>query len=435
MTPRSLVGIALTGAVTLAAWGAAEFSAFYVSPTEQTAASAAKRQPATLSESAVVAAPEPAVVAAPAPAVAPEPAVVTAAAPASAAAPADANPTASVVAPASAVAQADANPTASIVAPVTSPAAEAPAVAPAVTEPGTKPAPDTDMHLASVLPSAPVDEGAKPPVQSIEPPHACETDACIDAYLWSLYERTPKVDTNKVTEQIKVTVKRKGKTRTVTQTTTSFVVGDFTWKDPAAAQRAGLSLMDYVIGGMDPAFRRRLYGALRAMDDAGLMPGITSGFRDDYRQTIAAGNKAAPDRSYHGGSMRGGYGHGLAADIVSVKGANRMERYAASEELWKWVDAHGKEVGIGRPYLDFDPPHVGPIDGTEYIVKRGLAAAQKRAAQAKAADKARSKAAKPPAAHADAGATKHANAGATKHAVPAKLAKLSTPQKRTAVAR
>jgi hypothetical protein len=26
----------------------------------------------------------------------------------------------------------------------------------------------------------------------------------------------------------------------------------------------------------------------------------------------------------------------------------------------------GKEFGIGRPYLDRDPPHVGPIDGKEY---------------------------------------------------------------------
>jgi hypothetical protein len=27
------------------------------------------------------------------------------------------------------------------------------------------------------------------------------------------------------------------------------------------------------------------------------------------------------------------------------------------------MDAHGKEFGIGRPYLDRDPPHVAPIDG------------------------------------------------------------------------
>jgi hypothetical protein len=107
------------------------------------------------------------------------------------------------------------------------------------------------------------------------------------------------------------------------------------------------------------------------MDDAGLMPGITSAFRDDYRQSIAAGNKAASDSSYHGGSRRGGYGHGLAADLVSVKGETRMQRFASSEELWKWIDAHEKELGIGRPYLNRDPPHVAPIDGKEYAAKRG----------------------------------------------------------------
>src|SRR6195256_4022507 len=50
---------------------------------------------------------------------------------------------------------------------------------------------------------------------------------------------------------------------------------------------------------------------------------------------------------------------------------------AASEELWKWVDAHEKELGIGRPYLDRDPPHVGPIDGKEYSDKRGRTSVQK----------------------------------------------------------
>jgi hypothetical protein len=64
--------------------------------------------------------------------------------------------------------------------------------------------------------------------------------------------------------------------------------------------------------------------------------------------------------------LRGGYGHGLAADIVSVQGGTRDQRWASSEKLWKWVDAHGKEFGIARPYLDRDPPHVAPVDGREY---------------------------------------------------------------------
>jgi hypothetical protein len=189
---------------------------------------------------------------------------------------------------------------------------------------------------------------------------------CIDRYLWSLYERTRKIDTIRVPEQIKVIVKRKGKTRIVTKTITKLVDEDFTWKDPRAAERARMSAMDYVIGGMNPSFRVTLYRALRELDDAGLMPGITSAFRDDYRQTIATGQKAQSDRSYHGGSFRGGYGHGLAADIVSVKGETRAERWASSGQLWKWVDTHEKELGIGRPYLDRDAPHVAPIDGKEY---------------------------------------------------------------------
>jgi hypothetical protein len=193
---------------------------------------------------------------------------------------------------------------------------------------------------------------------------------CIDRYLWSLYERTRKIDTIKVPEQTNVTVKRKGKTRIVTKTITKLVDEDFTWKDPKAAERAGMSPMDYVIGGMDPSFRVTLYHALRALDDAGLMPGITCAFRDDYRQTIATGLKAQSDRSYHGGSFRGGYGHGLAADIVSVKGETRAARLVSSGQLWTWIDTHEKELGIGRPYLDRDAPHVGPINGKEYAAHR-----------------------------------------------------------------
>jgi hypothetical protein len=100
-----------------------------------------------------------------------------------------------------------------------------------------------------------------------------------------------------------------------------------------------MSLVEYVIGGIDRDFKVRLYHLFRALDDAGLAPGMTSGFRDDYRQSIASGNKAATDRSYHGGSRRGGFGHGLAADVVSVKGETRSGRWVSSESLWKWIDA------------------------------------------------------------------------------------------------
>jgi hypothetical protein len=219
------------------------------------------------------------------------------------------------------------------------------------------------------------------------------SEECIDQYLWSVYERAPKVDTIKVEEQIKTTVKKNGKSRTVTKTVTKFVNEDFTWKDPDAAEKAGMSVAQYVIGGMDRAFKVRLYHLFRALDDAGLAPGMTSGFRDDYRQSITSGHKAATGNSYHGGSRRGGYGQGLAADIVSVKGETRSERSISSEIMWKWIDAHGKEYGIGRPYLYKDPPHIAPIDGKEYADKRGLNA--KVAEKGNAATSGVAKAAKP----------------------------------------
>jgi hypothetical protein len=213
---------------------------------------------------------------------------------------------------------------------------------------------------------------ALPAVSTIEINEEClVAEICIDRYLWALYERAPKVDAIKVHERRKVTVKRKGKTVTVTRTFTRRVDEDFTWKDPKAADRAGMAMMDYVIGGMDRSFKLKLFHTLHAAEQAGLQPGITSAFRDDYRQSIATGLKAATDRSYHGGSTRGGYGHGLAADVVSVKGATRGQRWVSTEKLWKWIDDHGKEFGIGRPYLDRDPPHVAPIDGQEYASRRG----------------------------------------------------------------
>jgi hypothetical protein len=229
------------------------------------------------------------------------------------------------------------------------------------------------VRLVSLFrPATSEDDDLKPAMRVVETPNEClVVEICIDDYLWAFYERTPKVDTNKVKARVKATVTKKGKTRTVTKTVTRYVAADFTWKDPIAAQKVGMSLKDYVIGGMDRRFKLKLYYALRAMDDAGHMPGITSAFRDDYRQAIASGNKAASDSSFHGGSRRGGYGYGLAIDLVSVKGETRMQRWVSTVELWKWLDAREQELGVGRPYLHRDPPHVGPIDGKEFAAKRG----------------------------------------------------------------
>ena len=227
-------------------------------------------------------------------------------------------------------------------------------------------------------------DNALPAVSTLEINEEClVAEICIDRYLWALYERAPKVDAIKVHEQRKVTIKRKGKTVTVTRTFTRRVDEEFAWKDPKAAERAGMSMMDYVIGGMDRKFKLKLFHTLYAAEQAGLQPGITSAFRDDYRQSIASGLKAATDRSYHGGSTRGGYGRGLAADIVSVKGNSRAQRWVSTEKLWKWIDANGKDYGIGRPYLDRDPPHVAPIDGQEYVSRRGGAKTQEAEAKIK----------------------------------------------------
>jgi hypothetical protein len=196
-------------------------------------------------------------------------------------------------------------------------------------------------------------------------------EVCVDHYLFELYQRSAKLDAHKVHERRKVKVKRKGKLVTVTRRVTKVVSEDFTWKDPHAAEKAGMSLMDYVIGGMDRDFKLRLTHALRVAEKEGHAPGITSGFRDDYRQAIASGTKAASNRSYHGGSLRGGYGHGLAVDIVSTKGATRKERWVTTDILWNWIDANGQQFGVGRPYLKRDPPHVTPIDGQEYVSRRG----------------------------------------------------------------
>ena len=146
----------------------------------------------------------------------------------------------------------------------------------------------------------------------------------VDRYLWEVYQRAP--------------VKRDGS-------------GDFTWKDPAAAQRMGLSLPEYAIGGMDPDFREQLYHAGRAMDAAGIQWSILSAFRDDYRQGLAKGFKARVGNSLHGGTRAtGGYGHGRAVDLTSADGE--------ADAVWRWIDANGAKFGLHRPIPGPDPAHV-----------------------------------------------------------------------------
>jgi len=148
----------------------------------------------------------------------------------------------------------------------------------------------------------------------------------VDDYLWDVYQRAP--------------IKKDG-------------AGDFTWKDPAAAKRMGMSMKTYTIVGMDPDFREQLYHAGRAMDDAGIRWSMLSAFRDDYRQSIAAGIKAGNSNSLHGGKARtGGYGHGQAVDITTAEGDDGT--------VWRWIDRNGAKYGLYRPMPGYDPAHVQP---------------------------------------------------------------------------
>jgi hypothetical protein len=148
----------------------------------------------------------------------------------------------------------------------------------------------------------------------------------VQQYLWEVYQRKPiKSDST----------------------------GDFTWKDPAAAKRRGISLQAYVIGGMDPDFREQLYHAGHAMDAGGIRWSMLSAFRDDYRQALASGFKAHGGNSQHGGSnATGGYGHGRAIDITVAEGE--------ASAVWHWIDSHGGKFGLRRPMPGADPAHIQP---------------------------------------------------------------------------
>jgi hypothetical protein len=167
----------------------------------------------------------------------------------------------------------------------------------------------------------------------------------VDRYLWEVYQRAP--------------IKRDGS-------------GDFTWKDPAAAQRMDLSLPEYAIGGMDADFREQLYHAGRAMDAAGIQWSILSAFRDDYRQGLAKGFKARVGNSLHGGTRAtGGYGHGRAVDLTNADGE--------ADVVWRWIDSNGAKFGLHRPIPGPDPAHV-QSRGDWHKLALGLREARLRAA-------------------------------------------------------
>ncbi len=143
--------------------------------------------------------------------------------------------------------------------------------------------------------------------------------------------------------------------------------GEFASKDPKAAEFLGMTLKEYTIGCVYQEFKLTLYVLFIAMEEAGLSPGITAAFRDDYRQQlIVKGIRANVGNSYHGGSKRGGCHNGKAVDVVSIDGRTRAEQEKYSEKLWHWIDTNGKKYGVVRCYGDKDAPHIVPIVSTEY---------------------------------------------------------------------
>ncbi|MBX4192429.1 hypothetical protein KW798_02990 [Candidatus Parcubacteria bacterium] len=153
--------------------------------------------------------------------------------------------------------------------------------------------------------------------------------------------------------------------------------GPFGWKDGVAAAKVGMSATQYAVEGMEKVLRDRLYLMLREMRLNGLDTCINAGYRGPERQAmITAGVRASANNSFHGGAKnRRGHGHGLAADLVSCLGGDTNDqRFDNSKPVWRWIDTHGLEFKLGRPYLHCDPPHVGPSDGGEYRAKYPTAA-------------------------------------------------------------
>jgi hypothetical protein len=212
------------------------------------------------------------------------------------------------------------------------------------------------MQAATASTPAAEAGSAKPVVGSVEVLDECfSMDVCIDRYLWALYQRTLKEDTIKVEDRKKVTVKRKGKTITVTKTFTTVVNEDFAWKDPKAADKANMSMMDYVIGGMDPTFKLKLFHALLAAEQAGLSPGITSAFRDDYDARAAMGfqrNLLEMDRRARQGVRNRA---ALSRSGSTARGAGRRQGICRSQRRHEspagWIRCEEAQAhrGAGRP--------------------------------------------------------------------------------------
>ena len=133
--------------------------------------------------------------------------------------------------------------------------------------------------------------------------------------------------------------------------------------DQMAAEAAGMSLKDFVIGGADKNFKLNMYTAGQQMDTEGVPWGINSMYRNEYRNQLAYGGESG-HLSHHGTESLGyTYGTGKAVDLSSVGDVDR-------EVVYKWIDEKGGSFGVARPYGMggagmADAPHVGPLSSSE----------------------------------------------------------------------
>ena len=129
--------------------------------------------------------------------------------------------------------------------------------------------------------------------------------------------------------------------------------GDFTWKDPAAAKRFGLSMPAYVITGMDPDFREQLYHAGKAMDAAGVRWAILSAFRDDYRQT----HRFRASRPRASNSLHGGMAAHRRLRPRPRRRPHRRGRQSG-DRCGNGSTPTAANTGCSRPMPGADPAHV-----------------------------------------------------------------------------
>jgi hypothetical protein len=109
-----------------------------------------------------------------------------------------------------------------------------------------------------------------------------------------------------------------------------------------------MSTRDYVIGGIHPDLKQQMYEAGEAYEsETGKPFSMTSGFRDNYRQSIASGFKARVGGSMHGNTPRTlGYGDGRAIDVPAG--------------IASWIAQRGGRFGLSQPMPGVDPYHIQP---------------------------------------------------------------------------